>query len=143
MGNRAIITSYPFDASNVGVYVHWNGGLASIEGFCQACRELGFRDPQGDSSYGLARLTQAIATFFGRDGLSVGIGRVDELDTENGIYVIGRDWQVVERRGGSAPYPLIRTGDRASDWGRDEVDPAKTARIAAEIVNALRAKQEA
>lgn len=138
MGNRAIITSHPFSPDNVGIYVHWNGGLASIEGFCRAARALGFRDPESDPSYGLARLTQCIATFFGPGGLSVGLGRVGELETEHGIYVVGKDWQVVERRSGSAPFDILTPETR---WGPDEVDEEKTAGIAAGIIKALCAKK--
>ncbi len=32
MGNRATITAAPFDRKNVAIYVHWNGGRASVEG---------------------------------------------------------------------------------------------------------------
>jgi len=44
MGNRAVITTAPYSTSNVGIYVHWNGGRASVEGFLKACRELGYRN---------------------------------------------------------------------------------------------------
>lgn len=137
MGNRAIITSHPFAGDNIGIYVHWNGGRASVEGFCEAAKRLGFRDPEGDPCYGLARLTQVIAQYFGPDGLSVGIGKVNELDTENGVYVIGRDWQIVERR--TAHGRGYRVAP--ADWFREEIDPAKTAEIADAIVDALAAKE--
>lgn len=138
MGNRAIITAAPFDKDGVGIYVHWNGGRASIEGFCQAAATLGFRSPDDDDAYGLARLTQLIGTFFGPDGLSVGIGIVSGLDTENGVYVIGTDgegrgWQIVERRGdawGDEPFALLTEDDLADE----EIDEKKTRDIAERIV---------
>lgn len=142
MGSRAIITSAPFDQKNVGIYVHWNGGRASIKGFCRAAAILAFRSPDRDDSYGLARLTQLIGTFFGPDGLSVGIGIVEQLVSENGVYVIGtdaegRDWQIVERRGyrdedGTAePWGLL---DLEHIETYDEVDEAKSQEICDIIV---------
>ncbi len=102
MGNRATITAAPFDRSNVAIYVHWNGGRASIEAFCKAAKELGYRDPASDPAYGLARLTGLIATYFGLDGeTSLGLGTVDQLietGDDNGCWVIGEGWRIVERR---------------------------------------------
>lgn len=127
MGNRAVITSHPFSTANAGIYVHWNGGAASINGFLQACKELGFRSPETDS-YGLARLTQAITTFFGSDGLSVGVDICKALDCQNGdngTYLIGDNWSIV--------------GREFADGTHDEVDADKTAKIAALIVKRIRA----
>ena len=127
MGNRAVITVAPFSMSNVGIYVHWNGGRASVEGFMKACRELGYRDPAADSSYAMARLTQAIGQYFG-GSTSLGIGVVRELDTDNGdngVYVIGAGWEIV--------------GREFADAKHDEIDPAITDAIAAEIVAKVRA----
>jgi len=126
MGNRAVITTAPFKASNVGIYVHWNGGRASIEGFLQACKELGYRSPQFDPTYGMAQLTRVVSTFFG-DGLSVGIGRCAELDCknyDNGVYLIGGDWEIVGRK---------------YDEGMEEVNEEKTEKIRAAIVHKIRA----
>ncbi len=127
MGNRAGITSAPYDNNAVGIYVHWNGGRASVEGFLQACKQLGFRSPEADPRHSFARLTQAIATFFGNDGLSVGVGRCCDLDTDNydnGVYLIGGDWEIVGREFWS---------------GEEEVNPEKTEAIAAKIVAKLKA----
>lgn len=99
MGNRAVITHAPFKQGNAAIYVHWNGGRESIEGFCGAAKELGFRSPDGDSAYGLARLTSIIALYFGlTQDTSVGIGTVSDFgtDQDNGVYVIGNDWQIVD-----------------------------------------------
>jgi len=101
VGNRAVITSYPYDADNVGVYVHWNGGRSSVEGFCLACKELGYRDPESDPAYGLARLTQAIGLFFGGE-LSLGIGIVEHMDaSDNGVWVINSAWEIADVVGGN------------------------------------------
>ena len=102
MGNRATITAAPFDRKNVAIYVHWNGGRTSVEAFCKAAKELGYRDPAGDPAYGMARLTGLIATFFGIDeDTGMGIGTVDQLieaGDDNGCWVIGEGWTIVERR---------------------------------------------
>ena len=127
MGNRAVITTAPYSVSNVGIYVHWNGGRASIEGFLKAARELGYRDPSYDPAYGLARLTQAIGAFFGGES-SVGIGVVRDLDVDNGdngTYVIGEGWEIVER-----VY---------ADEAHDEIDPEKTVAVALAIVARINA----
>ncbi len=128
MGNRAVITTAPFNKANVGIYVHWNGGRPSIEGFLKACKELNFRAPGEDKSYAMARLTQAITCFFGSEGLSVGVDRCDKLDCDNGdngTYLIGDDWSVAGRK--------FAVGEH------DEVNLVSTDGIAAVIVKRIRA----
>lgn len=102
MGNRATITTAPFDRKNACIYVHWNGGRESVEAFCKAAHDLGYRSPEGDPSYALARLAGLICTFFDLDSeTSIGVGTVDDLigaGDDNGCYVLGDRWHVVERR---------------------------------------------
>ena len=126
MGNRAVITTAPFSANNVGIYVHWNGGMASVDGFLQACREMGYRSPAADPSYAMARLISVITAFF-PDGLSVGVGLCKQLDCDNGdngTFLIGDSWDIVGRKYNSGP---------------EEVDGDKTAAISEQIVERLRA----
>lgn len=96
MGNRAVIT----DAEKkIGVYLHWNGGRDTIEPLLAYCKLKGYRDAIDDPCYSLARLTQVAANFLGGT-TSIGIGLFNELDTDNndnGTYVIGKDWKIVER----------------------------------------------
>ena len=95
MGNRAVITT---EAKKIGVYVHWNGGRNSVDGFLAYCKAMKYRTPEEDC-YGWARLVQTIANWFGSDGLSVGIDTYKNLDTnngDNGVYVI-KDWKIVKR----------------------------------------------
>lgn len=103
MGNRAVITASQSRTKGVGIYLHWNGGEDSIQAFLDVAKARGFRDPSFDSSYGLARLVGLIHEFFGIDqDTSLGIGTLDTLDCnnfDNGVYVIGKDWQVVGRWG--------------------------------------------
>ena len=91
MGNRAVITD---NNQRVGIYLHWNGGRDSVEAFLKYCELRKFRT----NDYGMARLTQVIANFMG-GGLSVGVGPLDELDTDNydnGTYVID-NWKIIDR----------------------------------------------
>ena len=108
MGNRAVITTNnnlndtPLQsrADKMGIYLHWNGGRDSVEGFLAYCKLKKYRGPDEDESYCLARLTQVIANFFD-GGLSVGIGPLNKLDCDNydnGVYVIGKNWEIVDRK---------------------------------------------
>lgn len=100
MGNRAVITTEKGWASkenNLGVYLHWNGGRASVEAFLTYCDMRKFRSPDCDC-YGWARLCQVIGNFFGGD-LSIGIDVVSRLDCDNydnGVYIIDK-WNIVGR----------------------------------------------
>lgn len=94
MGNRAVITT---EEKDLGVYLHWNGGRNSVEGFLLYCKLKGYRCPENDY-YGWARLCQVIGNFFGGE-YSVGIDRYDRLDTDNGdngTYII-KDWQIIDK----------------------------------------------
>lgn len=102
MGNRAAITN-KFGAENpekgIGVYLHWNGGLDSVETFCKYCKLKGVRGVDSDPQYGFARLIQVIGNFFGGT-TSIGVDVVANLDCDNydnGVYVIDDDWEIVER----------------------------------------------
>ena len=62
MGNRAIITTKEgYQNNGAGIYLHWNGGRDSVEGFLLYAKLQGCRG--GD--YGLARMTQYIGNWFG------------------------------------------------------------------------------
>lgn len=100
MGNRAVITTQFEDKNELknqlGIYLHWNGGKDSVDAFLTYCKLRGFRS--ADSQYGMARLTQIIANFFG-GGTSIGIGTTDNMDCDNfdnGVYFT-KDWSVVGR----------------------------------------------
>ncbi len=99
MGNRAVITTQEnFDKNGVGVYLHWNGGRDSIEGFLKYMQLKGYRTPETDC-YGWARLCQVIGNFFGGT-TSLGIDVVSRLDTDNhdnGVYII-KGWEIADRK---------------------------------------------
>jgi hypothetical protein len=123
MGNRAVITFAPHHPEGVGIYLHWNGGRASVEGFLQACKELGYRPPYADAPYAMARLTGVICAFFGGTS-SVGVGQCKNLDCDNydnGVYVIGGDWEIVGR-------------EYLREKFREEENPEKTRQIVAQCL---------
>ncbi|WP_165047559.1 MULTISPECIES: hypothetical protein [unclassified Adlercreutzia] len=93
MGNRAVITTPKKD---LALYLHWNGGLDTVEPLLKYCELQGYRPPSYDS-YGWARMAQVMGNFFG-GSLSVGIDRFDRLGDQgdNGVYVID-GWKIVGR----------------------------------------------
>lgn len=121
MGNRAVLC-YSRAPSSTGIYIHWNGGHESIAAFLHVCRERGYRSPDADPAYGMARLCGLLCEFFG-GGDSVGIGPLRELDVsnfDNGAYLIGENWSVVGRFGrGSYPWPA--SFSPSEEKKRDEI----------------------
>lgn len=110
MGNRAVITTVGATDNTTGIYVHWNGGVNSIEAFCAYCDMKGFRSPDMDC-YGWAYLATVIGNFFG-DGLSLGVDRIKCLDTDNydnGVYYL-KGWKIVGRSEG---YPQQLETDKS------------------------------
>ena len=100
MGNTGIIKG---KGTDLGLYLHWNGGYDSVLAFTQYCKLKGYRSPE-DDCYGLARLCQVITNFFG-GGLSVGILNMTDAvhmsreiaadyGGDNGIYEI-ENWNIV------------------------------------------------
>ena len=102
MGNRAVITtSKSLDvarSTDIGVYLHWNGGRDSVEAFLKYCKLKGYRSPETDC-YGWARFCQVIGNFFA-GGLSLGIDKCCNLDCDNydnWTYII-ENWEIVDRK---------------------------------------------
>lgn len=98
MGNRAIIKP---KNKNIGVYLHWNGGIDSVEAFLEYCKLKGHRS--FTDSYGVARFCQVVGNYFG-GSCSIGIETevyslehyVNEMCLDNGLYVVD-GWEIVER----------------------------------------------
>jgi hypothetical protein len=131
MGNKAVITTAPYDEKNVGIYLHWNGGRESIEGFLAAAKQLKFRSPREDDTYALARLVQIIGNFFGGT-TSLGIGIVGQLDTDNGdngVWLIGEDWKIM---GG------MHGADVKAKLPMTEKQMTAAAEIAAEVIECFK-----
>ncbi len=103
MGNRAVITASNSHTKGIGIYLHWNGGIESVQAFLDVAKARGFRDPAYDESYAMARLCGLIHEFFGVDqDTSLGIGTLEQLDCDNydnGVFVIGKGWEITERWG--------------------------------------------
>ena len=111
MGNRAVITASKDKTAGIGIYMHWNGGLDSVVAILDSAKERGYRNPESDETYAMARLCGLLHEFFGVGcSTSLGIGELKRLDCDNfdnGVYVIGNDWQITERYGkGSRPLDL-------------------------------------
>lgn len=99
MGNRAVITMSKSanvqESSDIGIYLHRNGGRDSVNAFLTYCRLRGFRS----DNYGMARLAQVIGNYFG-GGLSIGVDQCCRLDCDNwdnGTYIID-NWEIVGRQ---------------------------------------------
>lgn len=98
MGNRAVIAftnEGKKDKKGVGIYLHWNGGRDSVEGFLQAAKDYDLRN----GTYGVARLIQIICNAI-PGTLSVGVGIVEKLDCnnfDNGLYWIDQEFNIVGR----------------------------------------------
>ena len=114
MGNRAFITD---ETRKVGVYLHWNGGRDSVEAFLEYCKRKDCRGFGQDTSYGMARLVQVVANFFGGTS-SVGISPYPCYD-DNGIYIV-RGWDIVERK--TWDYEEDKEVDFPESWEQHEYD---------------------
>ena len=89
MGNRAVIAIGEYADDSIGIYVHWNGGRDSVEGFLLAAREV-MVGREGDKPYSTARLIQCIGNFF-NGNLSFGVDFCKNLhcdNGDNGVYVV-------------------------------------------------------
>jgi hypothetical protein len=98
MGNRAVLQFKHRNQYNnkvetlPSIYLHWNGGRASVEAFLDVAKKLNIRS----DSYGVARLCQIIGNFFGGD-LSLGVFKDDFDPGDNGIYII-ENFKIIERK---------------------------------------------
>ena len=60
MGNRATL-KFQDEADQPGIYLHWNGGRASVQAFLNVAKAMELEA----NSYGLFRMCQIIGNFFG------------------------------------------------------------------------------
>lgn len=92
MGNRAVIK---FGGTDQGIYLHWNGGVESVQAFLDCAKRYNLRG----GCYGAARLCQIIGNFFG-GSLSLGVDSVRFLDCDNGdngMFVVDEHWNITKR----------------------------------------------
>ena len=91
MSNSGIIVFE--DNKDLGLYLHWNGGLDSIEAFFQYCK---LTKKTGGFQYGLLSLYQVIRNW------SIGLGDIImnpfNYDTDNGIYIVDKKWNIIDRK---------------------------------------------
>ena len=105
MGNRAII-KFIDERDQPNIYLHWNGGRASVQAFLNVAKEMDFRA----DSYGVARMCQVVGNFFGGN-LSLGCNKEAINNGDNGIYLI-KDFEIVGREN--------------FNLGEEEIDEEKT-----------------
>jgi hypothetical protein len=112
MGNRALITLSTKRAAPA-IYLHWNGGRASVLGFLRAARQLEITADNDEEL--MQQLGRMIARrFFGveLDALHVYSCAYGEgMSSDNGVYLINRELEIIDRL--QAP-PV------------DEINPEKT-----------------
>jgi len=103
MGNRALITLSTQRAAPA-IYLHWNGGRASVLGFLKAARQLGIA-ADCNQSFTDAELIEALgrmiaSRFFGvkLDALHVYSCAYGEgMSSDNGVYLINRELEIIDR----------------------------------------------
>ena len=120
MGNRAVIT-FKTNPAAPCIYLHWNGGRASVEGFLRAAKALGI---SGDHRERMDALAEVLARAFFKNPVGMNVyreeyGNADTDNWDNGVYVIDDDWEIVDRL-------FKRRGE--------EIDRKKTREIAESII---------
>jgi hypothetical protein len=90
MGNRAIL-KFQDERNQPSIYLHWNGGRASVQAFLNVARKFNLRE----SDYGIARLCQIIGNFFGGN-LSLGVSNNLHSQGDNGVYLI-KNFEIIGR----------------------------------------------
>lgn len=90
MGNRAVL-KFIDDKEQPNIYLHWNGGRASVQAFLNVAKEQRLRA----DSYGVARMCQIVGNFFGGN-MSLGCIKEATNNGDNGIYLI-KNFEIVGR----------------------------------------------
>ncbi len=103
MGNRAVIT---FDTADnaPAIYLHWNGGRASVQGFIDAARALGLRHAPTAAAQteALDQLAELLARHYFRCNVGMTVYRLhyagaDRDNGDNGTYLLGQDLTILAR----------------------------------------------
>lgn len=94
MGNRCTIG---WENTKLGVYLHWNSDAYEVQAFLDYCAVMGYRDPDEDDSYGVARLVQIMGNALDPvAGLSLGVVDGYHEDWDNGHYTC-KGWAIVRQ----------------------------------------------
>lgn len=111
MGNRAVITASTSHNAPC-IYLHWNGGRASVEAFLSAARHLSIK---GASAADFDRIAEMIASHF--FGCKVGytvyretFGRSDSDNSDNGTFIIDENLHIIGRAGSGSDREEINAG---------------------------------
>ena len=122
MGNRAVV-SFSTNNTSPSLYLHWNGGRASVEGFLAGCLDAGYQ-ATGDQKQDMDQIERCLRPFFARNGECLSIYRqpVGRADTDNG----DNGWYILDQG------TLAITG-RLHKRGAEEINADKTANIRAYV----------
>lgn len=92
MSNKAVITAPKRD---LALYLHWNGGIDTIEPLLKYCELQGYIPPSV-SNDGWTRMAQVLGNFFG-GAKSLSIDHFKNLDDQgdNGVYII-EGWKIAD-----------------------------------------------
>lgn len=97
MSNSAVITTPKnFICDGIGVFIRWNGGRDSVEGFLKYCELKGYPSPEQHED-GWKGLIKVLTNFF--EGRDMCVDILSELCIdclEHGVYII-ENWQIVGR----------------------------------------------
>lgn len=126
MGNRAVIT-FSQHKTAACIYLHWNGGRASVEAFIKSAKHLGLHvcKNEYEEHKVMDLLAEMIATHFFETKVGMSVyrqqyGKSDIDNYDNGVYVLDSNLNICKR--------LFK---RSSE----EVDSAKTFAIFENIVS--------
>lgn len=125
MGNRAVITFTKNDDAP-SVYLHWNGGRASVLGFLESAEHLGITPAAlGTHERFMDAFAEMLATRFfecqvGTTVYRQPFGEADQDNGDNGVYIIDDQLNIIGRM--YAP-------------DEEEIDTHKTAQIVNQIVH--------
>ena len=103
MGNRAVIT-FNTARNAPAIYLHWNGGRASVQGFIDAARALGLRHAPtaAAQTQALDQLAELLARHYFRCNVGMTVYRLhyagsDRDNGDNGTYLLGQDLTILAR----------------------------------------------
>lgn len=126
MGNRAVITFSQHKTAPC-IYLHWNGGRASVEAFIKSAKHLGLHvcKNEYEEHKVMDLLAEMIATHFFETKVGMTVyreqyGRSDTSNSDNGVYVLDSKLNIRKR---------IMNGSQ------EEIDHKKTEAIFENIVS--------
>jgi len=96
MGNRAVME---FEGSEIGIYLHWNGGRNSVEKFLKRTRDILICTSNHEVDSLVEKVASVIDKCLGENSAVVGeVKFLDQDNYDNGTYIINRSLHIVGRR---------------------------------------------